>query len=82
MTVNGIGYRVQHDPMTLEKLTARGLRLTTVTDRLHVIHGNNRGRSPFCNSFLVLDTVNMLFDTGCGLDIIEKLCSVVPIDRV
>jgi len=81
LTVNGIGYRVQHDPMTLEKLTARGLRLTTVTDRLHVIHGNNRGRSPFCNSFLVLDTVNMLFDTGCGLDIIEKLCSVVPIDR-
>jgi glyoxylase-like metal-dependent hydrolase (beta-lactamase superfamily II) len=68
--------------MILDKLTAQGIRITSVTDSLHVIHGNNRGRSPFCNAFLVLDTVNVLFDTGCGLDIIEKICSEVRIDRV
>lgn len=67
--------------MTLDNLSRLGLRITSVTDRLHVVHGNNRGRSPFCNVFLVLDTVNMLFDTGCGLDIIERLCSQVRIDR-
>jgi glyoxylase-like metal-dependent hydrolase (beta-lactamase superfamily II) len=68
--------------MIPEKLTAQGIRITSVTDKLHVIHGNNRGRSPFCNAFLVLDTVNCLFDTGCGPDIIEKICSEVRIDRV
>ena len=68
--------------MILDKLTAQGIRITSVTGSLHVIHGNNRGRSPFCNAFLVLDTVNVLFDTGCGLDIIEKICSEVRIDRV
>lgn len=68
--------------MILDKLTAQGIRITSVTDSLHVIHGNNRGRSPFCNAFLVLDTVNVLFDTGCGLAIIEKICSAVRIDRV
>jgi len=68
--------------MILDKLTAQGIRITSVTDKLHVIHGNNRGRAPFSNAFLVMDTMNVLFDTGCGLDIIEKLCSVVRIDRV
>jgi glyoxylase-like metal-dependent hydrolase (beta-lactamase superfamily II) len=68
--------------MILDKLTAQGIRITSVTDSLHVIHGNNRGRSPFCNAFLVLDTVNVLFDTGCGPDIIEKLCAEIRIDRV
>ena len=68
--------------MILDKLTAQGIRITSVTDRLHVIHGNNRGRAPFCNAFLVLDTVNCLFDAGCGTDIIEKICSEVRIDRV
>jgi glyoxylase-like metal-dependent hydrolase (beta-lactamase superfamily II) len=68
--------------MILKKLINQGIRITSVSDHLHVIHGNNRGRSPFCNAFLVLDTVNVLFDAGCGLDIIKKLCSEVRIDRV
>lgn len=68
--------------MILDKLNAQGLRITSVTDKLHVIHGSNRGRSPFCNSFLVLDRMNILFDTGCGADIMEKLCHTVRIDRV
>lgn len=68
--------------MIIDKLIAQGIRVTSVTDSLHVIHGNNRGRAPFCNAFLVLDTVNCLFDTGCGLTIIEKICSEVRIDRV
>lgn len=68
--------------MAVDRLSSLGVRITSVTDRIHVIHGNNRGRSPFCNAFLVLDTVNMLFDTGCGLDIIEKLLAEVRIDRV
>jgi len=46
--------------MILDKLNAQGLRITSVTDKLHVIHGSNRGRSPFCNSFLVLDRMNIL----------------------
>lgn len=82
MTGKGIGYRFQHYPMALDNLTKIGIRITSVSDRLHVIHGNNRGRSPFCNAFLVLDTVNVLFDPGCGIDIIEKLCSEIRIDRV
>jgi glyoxylase-like metal-dependent hydrolase (beta-lactamase superfamily II) len=68
--------------MTVQRLSSLGVRITSVTDRIHVIHGNNRGRSPFCNVFLVLDTVNMLFDTGCGMDILEKLLAEVRIDRV
>jgi len=68
--------------MTIDKLTAQGIRVTSVTEKLHVIHGNNRGRTPFCNVFLVLDRMNILFDTGCGTDIIEKLCNTVRIDQV
>ncbi|HPI93818.1 MAG TPA: MBL fold metallo-hydrolase [Deltaproteobacteria bacterium] len=68
--------------MVLDRLSRHGIRTTGITDRIHVVHGNNRGRSPFCNVFLILDTVNVLFDTGCGVDLIEKLCSEVRIDRV
>lgn len=68
--------------MILDKLTAQGIRITSITDRLHVIHGNNRGRTPFANAFLVLDKVNVLFDTGCGHDIIGKILSLTGIDRV
>jgi glyoxylase-like metal-dependent hydrolase (beta-lactamase superfamily II) len=68
--------------MITDQLTRAGVVFTEVDDRLIVIHGNNRSRNPYSNSFLVLDTVNVLFDAGCGFDILEKLFSLVRIDRL
>jgi len=65
-----------------EDLARAGIRFTEITDRLFVIHGNNRSRSPFSNAFLVVDTVNVLFDAGCGAGILETLCATVRVDRL
>ncbi len=68
--------------MVLDRLSSLGVKFTTISDRIHVLHGKNRGRSPYSNAVLVLDKVTALFDSGCGLDIIERLASVVNIDLV
>ncbi|HPP80123.1 MAG TPA: MBL fold metallo-hydrolase [Deltaproteobacteria bacterium] len=71
-------------PLTMRQadFEAAGIACTEVTERIFVIHGNNRSRTPFSHSFLVLDTVNVLFDAGCGLDVIERLLGLVRIDRL
>jgi glyoxylase-like metal-dependent hydrolase (beta-lactamase superfamily II) len=63
-------------------LTALGLKTTPITGTISVIHGNNRGRSPFSNAVCILDRTRMLMDTGCGHDIVQRLREGVGIDRV
>ena len=68
--------------MYIDELNKLGIRLTSITDTIHIIQGRNRSRSPFANAVLILDETIALLDSGCGLDIIERICSVVPIDIV
>lgn len=68
--------------MDIYRLQDLGLKITAVTDQIHVIQGKLRSRSPFSNSILVLDKVNAIIDTGCGLEIIRKLINTVDIDLV
>jgi glyoxylase-like metal-dependent hydrolase (beta-lactamase superfamily II) len=68
--------------MDIDKIRSFGIRATTITEKIHVIHGNNRSRSPFSNAILVLDKIHALMDPGCGLDIMEKLAHAVGIDLV
>jgi len=68
--------------MILDKLRSDGIRITSINDMLHVIHGNNRSRTPYANAFLVLDETNVLLDSGCGHEIINTLCRQVVIDKV
>jgi glyoxylase-like metal-dependent hydrolase (beta-lactamase superfamily II) len=68
--------------MAIHRLRKLGIKSVPVTDNIHVIQGKARSRSPYSNSVLVLDRVNVLMDTGCGIDIIRNLAEVVPIDLV
>lgn len=68
--------------MDIDRLRSLGIKITTITETIHVIHGKNRSRSPFANAVLVLDKTRALMDPGCGLDIIETLGKEVDIDIV
>ena len=68
--------------MDIDRIRSSGIRTTTITEKIHVIHGNNRSRSPFSNAILVLDRIHALMDPGCGLDIMEKLARTIDIDLV
>ena len=68
--------------MIIDRLQTKGIRITSITDMLHVIHGKNRSRTPFANSFLVLDKKHVLLDSGCGPEIIQALSTEVGIDLV
>jgi glyoxylase-like metal-dependent hydrolase (beta-lactamase superfamily II) len=68
--------------MVLDRLRSNGIRITSITERLHVIHGRNRSRTPFANVFLILDKKHVLMDSGCGPEIIQTLADEVGIDMV
>jgi len=68
--------------MLIDSIQASGIRITSLDDHIHIIHGKNRGRSPFCNTVLVLDKINAIIDPGCGLEILEKVASIAKIDLV
>jgi len=68
--------------MGIDMLTKSGIRVTSISEKIHVIHGKNRGRSPFSHSFLILDTAHVLFDSGCGLDVLETVIRTCGIDLV
>lgn len=59
-----------------------GIKITEVSEKVFIIHGNNRGRSPFSNAVFILDKCHVLIDTGCGLDIVKKLGDAVGVDMV
>jgi glyoxylase-like metal-dependent hydrolase (beta-lactamase superfamily II) len=66
--------------MPLEKLESHGIKITDIDRQVHVVHGLNRSRSPFSNSFLITDGINILLDTGCGISIIEAILENFKID--
>jgi glyoxylase-like metal-dependent hydrolase (beta-lactamase superfamily II) len=68
--------------MDIAVLKAAGIKLVSIDERIHVVQGLGRGRSPFSNSILVLDKRKALIDTGCVLPIIEKLMELVRFDLV
>jgi len=68
--------------MDIDKLRSSGIKVTTITEKIHVIQGNNRSRSPFANAVLILDKVHALMDPGCGLEITETIAQMVGIDVV
>ena len=68
--------------MDIAVLKAAGIKLVSIDERIHVVQGLGRGRSPFSNSIMVLDKRKALIDTGCGLPIIEKLMELVRFDLV
>ncbi|MHA2368951.1 MAG: MBL fold metallo-hydrolase [Candidatus Hodarchaeales archaeon] len=51
--------------------------LESVTENLHIIRGQNRGRFPFSSSILITPSNSnsqaVLVDTGCGLEILNEL---------
>jgi len=68
--------------MILDKLQSKGIRFTSISETLHVIHGKNRSRTPFANAFLILDRKHVLLDTGCGHEIIQEICLEAGLDLV
>ncbi len=68
--------------MGRDTLFTLGLKVTEITRTIFIVHGNNRGRSPFSNAILVLDKHSMLMDTGCGLEILKPLIDRLRIDLV
>ena len=66
----------------MERLKATGLRTVAVNDNLHVIQGENRGRTPNCNSFLFFGEGYTLIDAGLGHASLRKLCAAIRIDRL
>lgn len=68
--------------MDTDAFSRLGIKTTRLTDRIFIIHGNNRGRSPFSNAMCILDKHCILVDAGCGLDIIRKLSDTIQVDLV
>jgi len=68
--------------MDIDKLRLSGIKVTTITDTIHVIQGNNRSRSPFSNAILILDKTHALIDPGCGTEITQKIARTIGIDIV
>jgi glyoxylase-like metal-dependent hydrolase (beta-lactamase superfamily II) len=68
--------------MILDKLQTAGIRITSISEKLHVIQGNNRSRTPFANAFLILDRKHILLDTGCGHEILHTVCREAGLDLV
>ena len=66
--------------MPIEKLRSHGIKITDIDEQVHIIHGLNRSRSPFSNSFLITDEINLLLDVGCGISIIETILENINID--
>ena len=66
--------------MPIEKLRSHGIKITDIDEQVHIIHGLNRSRSPFSNSFLITDETNLLLDTGCGISIIETILGNINVD--
>ncbi|HEY9162500.1 MAG TPA: MBL fold metallo-hydrolase [Desulfomonilia bacterium] len=67
--------------MPIEKLIANGIKIIDIDEKIHILQGLNRSRSPYSNSFLITDGINMLLDTGCGISIIEPLLQSIKIDQ-
>ncbi len=55
-------------------------RARAISDEIHLIIGTNRNRQPFAGAVLILDEINTLIDTGCGIEVLQQL--QVRIDRV
>ncbi len=68
--------------MGIDTLRLSGIRTTSITEKIHVIQGKNRSRSPFANAILILDKTHALMDAGCGLATIETIARQIGIDIV
>ncbi|MHA1595003.1 MAG: MBL fold metallo-hydrolase [Candidatus Baldrarchaeia archaeon] len=58
------------------------MEILKVTDRVHLIIGENKGRYPYSNSLFIKDEKNVLIDTGIGAKQIKELTKDVKIDIV
>jgi glyoxylase-like metal-dependent hydrolase (beta-lactamase superfamily II) len=66
--------------MPIRKLISDGIKITDIDEQIHIIHGLNRSRSPFSNSFLITDRINLILDAGCGISIIETILKSIKVD--
>jgi glyoxylase-like metal-dependent hydrolase (beta-lactamase superfamily II) len=66
--------------MPVEKLKSHGIKITDIDEQVHIVQGLNRSRSPFSNSFLITDGINILLDAGCGISLIEAMLETINID--
>jgi endoribonuclease LACTB2 len=53
-----------------------------LTENLLLIRGNNRGRFPMSHVFVVQDRVSALIDTGCGLDLLDRVTKTFRVDLI
>jgi len=67
--------------MSIDKLISDGIKIIDIDEDIHMIQGLGRSRSPFSNSFLITDGINMLLDSGCGISIIESILQSIKIDQ-
>ncbi len=68
--------------MDKDAFLSLGIKTTRVSEKIFIIHGNNRSRSPFSNAVCVLDRRRVIMDTGCGLEIVRNLGHALGIDTV
>ncbi len=59
-----------------------GNTLIPLARDLYLIEGQNSGRFPFCNAFLITGAETVLIDTGVGLEKIQSIDRARRIDRV
>ena len=56
--------------------------IVPLTENLFLVRGGNRGRFPMSHVFLVQDQVSAVIDTGCGIELLDRIASTYPIDLV
>ncbi len=56
--------------------------LQEIAENLYFVKGENRGRFPFSHSILIRGECNVLFDTGSGVRVLERLKAEIPVDLV
>jgi glyoxylase-like metal-dependent hydrolase (beta-lactamase superfamily II) len=64
------------------QLDSLGIKSARIGECIYLIHGQNRGRSPYSNSILVTGERNILLDAGCGLETLQKILKGIAIDTV
>jgi glyoxylase-like metal-dependent hydrolase (beta-lactamase superfamily II) len=55
---------------------------TQICDHLSIVYGSNQGRFPFSHSFVVLDRICALIDTGSGHDTLKEISRSFKLDMV
>lgn len=58
------------------------MRLQKIVDHLFLVEGENKGKFPLSNAFLIQDKACALIDTGCGITTLREIKEAYLIDLI